>query len=278
MIGIEERDTNSGIHAVRVHYTADPEKRSEEWLIQAKQGLSERHFRKEYCIDWTVASGMPVYDSFIRSFHVANAPIKPIEGLPVYRGWDFGLTPACVFCQLDAMARLRVLACHVTWNGRGPMVQQGIDQFAEAVIVLSEQWFPRFEFRDYADPAGSQKAQTDQRTCFSIMNEMGIHPMPGPVTWTARKHAMVTLLGKQSGGEPCLSVSPVATMIVEGFDGAYKYESVGDTGRYKETVEKNAWSHPMNGLEYVVGSIYRQRERKEWEPRRKIHRDRVTGY
>jgi len=47
----------------------------------------------------TIADGKPVYPMFASDVHVAKEEINVANGIPVYVGLDFGLTPACVFGQ-----------------------------------------------------------------------------------------------------------------------------------------------------------------------------------
>jgi hypothetical protein len=262
MIGIEERDTKTGIHVFRIHYTADPMKRVDTWQDDAAKGMpggkQGKAWRREMDIDWTVASGFPVYeDEFSRDLHIAKESLLALPGKVILRGWDFGLTPACCWAQNDSLSRLNVLGELVAWDGRGPMKQMGIERFAPMVIAQSNEWFPGARFIDYADPAGWQKAQTDEKSCIQIMQALGIEDIRrGPVTWTDRKARMVNTLGQVVGGRGKLMIDPSCTMLIEGFCGAYKFEEIADTGRHKESVEKNAWSHIMNGLEYLVGAIY----------------------
>jgi len=286
MLGVEERDTKSGIHVFRVHYMADPLKREPDWQEDAAAGMpggkKGKSWRREMEIDWTVTSGLGVYsEEFNRSFHVAGQPLKAIRNLPIYRGWDFGLTPACAWVQVDAMGRIRVLAEHVTWDGRKKLTsdqQRGIERFTPECVLISNQDWPGAEWADYADPAGWGKSQTDEKTCVDIMHKFGVHPRQGPVTWTARKAAMVQALQGVVAGEPKLLIDPSCHMLIEGFEGAYRYEEIGETGRYKETVEKNAWSHVMNALEYVVGALFAAKPDQR-EYRRKSGRpDKFTGY
>jgi hypothetical protein len=287
MPGIEERITEPGIRVVRLHYTANPAKRSQEWQREARTAyVNDRDWEREMEINWAIASGLPVYaDMFVRDWHVAKEPLRALERIPIRRGWDFGLTPACVFYQMDTMTRFNVLCVHVTWDGRGAMKQLGVDGFADEIVILSNDWFPGFEFVDYGDPAAWQKAQTDERTCAEILKSKKIYLKPGPVTWTARKTAIERVLSTAIGGRPQLCISPDCMMILEGFEGAYRYEQIGDTGKFKDHVEKNAWSHPMNGLEYGIGamlSMARKRDEDNDERRRpakrKQPRDRFTGY
>lgn len=263
--GIEERITGAGIRVVRLHYTADPAKRSEEWKAGARAGYtSERDWLREMEVDWTVAAGLPVYgEEFMREWHVAKEPLLAIAGMPMRRSWDNPLKPACVFWQIDASARFNVLREHVIWDGRGPEKQMGMERFADEVKILSNDWYPGMEFLDYGDPSCWSKSQTDEKSNAEILRAKGIFLRPGPMTFTDRKSAIDRVLAKSIGGRPQLMVSPECTMLIEGFVGAYKYEQIGDTEKYKETVEKNAWSHPMNALEYGIGAIVVQTPRED---------------
>ena len=261
MIGIEERDTQSGIHVFRVHYSANPLCRTDEWKraasIGVPGGLTGRDWRREREIDWTVASGLPVYaDSFSRELHVAASALAAYPDRPIYRGWDFGLSPSCVWVQVDPMGRVNVLGELVTWDGRSEMKQMGLERFIPGVLLRSNEDWPNHDYKDKADAAGWQRAQTDERTCVQIMHGFGIHPTAGLVAFEARRRAVVGILDKMVGGRPALAISPTCQMLIEGFQGAYRYEEIGETGEYRKVVEKNAWSHPMNALEYVLGSLY----------------------
>jgi hypothetical protein len=257
MHGVEERDTATGIHVVRLHYSADPVKREPEWQKEARRGLSDRSWRKEYEIDWTIASGLPVYaDEFQRDLHIAKEPLLTLQGLPILRGWDFGLQPACVWAQVDKQGRMNVLHELVTWNGRGEVKQQGIENFAPLVIVESNRLFPKCVFLDYCDPAGWQRAQSDEKSCVDIMNSLSIYPDRGTVSFIARRSAMRDKLTRMVGCRPTLMLDAKCTMLIEGFEGAYKYRQIGETERYIEEPVKNAWSHIMDGLSYLTGEMY----------------------
>jgi len=291
MIGIETRTSKSGILVVRCHYTADEDKRTPEWLAKAKVGLPERQWKREYEIDWTIAEGMPIYADFNRDIHVAKEPLMILKDKAMYRGWDFGLQPACVWCQMDSMGRLNVLRELVTWDGRGEQKAQSIDQLLEPVIILGNELvrFERHDWWDYADPAGTQRAQTDERTAFEIMRLKKVFPVAGPMTFQARQASMNDILTRTIGGRPKILIDPSCTMIIEGLQGAYKFRQYGSTTvtyTNKLECEKNAWSHIINALEYVVGSLYRPqkmddsydgedgRRRKRNKPRS----NQITGY
>jgi hypothetical protein len=107
-----------------------------------------------------VKEGRPVYPEYNDGTHCSEEAIFT-EGLPIYRGWDFGLTPCCIFTQQKADGQW-VLFDELDSES------MGIDRFSDEVLAYSKKW-PDSEFIDIGDPAGEQRAATDERTCFDIM-------------------------------------------------------------------------------------------------------------
>ena len=93
---------------------------------------------------------------------------------------------------------------------------------------------------------------------------------------------MSEALNSARGGRASLLISPECRMLIEGFVGTYRYEEIGETQRYREVPEKNAWSHPMDALLYVVGGVRTvgrdRREEREYRQKRWKNRDQITGY
>jgi hypothetical protein len=259
MIGIEERDTLKGVHVVCLNYRADPEKRVPDWATRTRfdLGLSTADWNMEYENVWQVSRGVGVYSAeFERAKHVAPGPLEYMPGLPMYRGWDMGpthISPACVVGQLDSLGRLNVLEEIVTWRGKDKPVPVDAGPFADLVNLQCSTNYPGADFEDIADPASwhKQTVVSEQKSAIDVLNTRNIWPNPGPMTFTARKEAMGTRLRATA-----IIISPTCTMLVQGMLGKYCYEEIGNTGTYKATVCKNAWSHPMNGLEYITGSLY----------------------
>ena len=288
MIGLHEFDNDIGIHVVQLDLEADPAKRSDEAQAAMFVGMSEPDIQREYKRNWRVATGQPVYaGQFVKSWHVAPEPLLAYPNLPLYGGWDAGPThtaPARIVAQLDPMGRINVLAEFYTWDGWGDAVTMDFDLFTEDVLLKCNADFYGADWIDYADPAGWGKStlhhMSEEKSCVDILRRRGVHPKPGPMTFTARKEAMNGRLRLAIGGRAAIWIDPSCHMLIEGFEGAYRYEQIGETGRFKPTVEKNAWSHPMNALEYIVGALFgktQQRERDP-EPAKQRRRDKVTGY
>ncbi len=108
MKGITEYDRN-GVHVLRVHYSADPEKNTPEWIAEQKEGTTTAGWEQEYEINFNVFQGKPWYGEFRYDCHVAKGPLRSLGGRPIIRGWDYGLTPATCFTQTTAKGQLLIL-------------------------------------------------------------------------------------------------------------------------------------------------------------------------
>jgi hypothetical protein len=83
----------------QLHYSANPNKKDPSYRDTIKSSMPIRQYMQEYELQWESYAGTPVYPDYQRSIHGSKEPIAPVLGLPLLRGWDFGLTPACVIAQ-----------------------------------------------------------------------------------------------------------------------------------------------------------------------------------
>ena len=93
-----------------------------------------------------IEDGKPVYESFRSDIHVAKGDLAIAEGIPIFVGIDFGLTPACVFAQ-----RIRQ-----RWVIIDELVAEdmGIVKFSELMKQVMATYLPR-QFYIFGDPAGA---------------------------------------------------------------------------------------------------------------------------
>jgi hypothetical protein len=193
-------------------------------------------------------SGKPVYPEWKEGFHLAKEPLQPILGLPLILGWDFGLTPSCGIFQMTPKGQLLMLREVVSEN-------MGIRQFATEVvrpILLNE--FPKFRLESVGDPAGTQRAQTDEKTCMQELLEAGIPTEPAPTNeFVARREAVAFWLTRANAGQPGFIVDPSCKMTRKGFNGGYHYArmSVSGSSRYKDRPDKNQFSHIHDAIQYA---------------------------
>ena len=196
-----------------------------------------------------VQDGRPVFSEYYDSTHCSDQ-IKPLSYAPMYRGWDFGLTPACVFLQMSPTGQLLV---------HDEMVSEsmGIDTFSDEVIAHSTQNYPNYEFCDIGDPAGTQRAQTDEKTCFQILQAKGIEIEPGLQSSTIRLESVRRPLTRLVMGKPGFQIHPRCKTLRKGFMGGYQFRRLQTSGeRFTTAPDKNSYSHPMDALQYPCTRLF----------------------
>lgn len=232
-----------------LHYTADPVKRDPEYIARIKASMPIQQFNMEYEDLWEAFTGMPVWRDFSASRHLLTKKPAAIRGLPLLRGWDFGLTPAVVIAQMQG-ARLTVLHEFTDFN-------MGIEQFCEKYLPQIVQLFPNYQWIDFADPAGQQGAQTDNSSCFASMGTFGLVPIPGPVQWEPRKQAIEHFLVRRTREGECFGLwEPTCPTLAQGFKGGYHYpEKSKEVEPLKLRPVKNRYSHPHDALQYIAACV-----------------------
>lgn len=192
----------------------------------------------------------PVYDDYNDSVHCSeSANVTP--GVVVHRGWDFGLTPACVFSQLLPNGRWVIFDELVA-------TEMGIDKFSDQVLRYCGEHLPGYKFRDEADPAGSSRSQTDEKTCYQIMEAKGINPEPGHQDLTKRLESVRKPMNTLIQGKPQMQLHPRCKCLRKGFVGKYFYRRIHNnvTEKYANDPEKNQYSHPHDGLQYTATVLF----------------------
>lgn len=239
------KNKKNGFVVALLHYSADSEK-GEAWVNSIRQNLAPDQWDQEYEIDWGVYIGKRFFQSFKAVDHVRS--LSPIAGKPLLRGWDFGFHfPAVVFCQIDDRDRLLVLDEFHT-----PDVE--LEYFAREVINFSQSRFPDFSFRDYCDPAGTQRSDKMPRTSIEILNKYGIYPA---YRWCRDEHYAWGLIRQQllkrTGGDTGLLVDPRCKLIVEGFESRMRYRSFREGRKPTEAaVEEHPFIDLFDALKYLV--------------------------
>jgi hypothetical protein len=244
----------NGFTVTRVHYLADPAKRSAEWKKEARRGVTWSEWMREYEIVSSSFEGTPVFgDDFSRAYHVSKEPLVWSERHPVIRGWDFGLGAggmACVFAQLLAHGRLFVYR-EITAS------DTDLEHFAPEVARLSSDWFPNcVKWFDIIDPTGFNRSQLNKkRSCAVVLRENKMEPIPGIASQVVRRSAVSKFLSSNIRGLPKFVIDPDGCpMLVAGFEGGYHYAKQKD-GQNKEEPEKNEYSHPQDGLQMICCKV-----------------------
>lgn len=209
------------------------------------QGRSEEYIRVFIDGEYGLSSaGKPVYKYFRPDYHMAHAPLRVIEnGLrPVVVGMDLGLTPAAVIGQLDARGRALILDEAVSFD-------MGIQRFIRTVLkpLLAER-YSGCPVLIVTDPAGTQRAQTDERSAVDIIKAEGFKVIPASTNKiTARISAVDDYLMRQVDGDPAFLVNPTCTALKSAMMGGYRFKKNDDS-----TIEKNKHSHVAEALQYLM--------------------------
>ena len=202
----------------------------------------------------SVMEGKVVYPEYNDDIHCAKVPLQLLEKVPLVVGFDFGLTPACVFLQVTPRGALRVLDEIVTED-------MGIKQFMRDLfmpkITTDFKWFyDSGNVIVVGDPAGRQRSQADDTvTCFSEIQKFGFHCEAGDTeALVPRREAVAAYLTRITEGLPSFQLSPKCRMLRKGFLGGYKFARVQVHGdeRFKDVPEKNIYSHIQDALQYAA--------------------------
>jgi hypothetical protein len=209
-------------------------------------------FIKVYCGGkyGLVEFGKRVYPEYNDDIH-SIPHIDAIQGEPLYLGFDFGLTPACVVIQITARGQVRVLKEYVAED-------IGIKTFAKNIVIprLAID-FPYCKLGDWAegDPAGAAgDAIMEELSCIGELNDLGI-PTRAATTNDpdVRINSVRYFLNLMIDGHPAFLLSRTGCPILrKGFMSGYHFKRLSISGddRYQDKPNKNKYSHPHDALQY----------------------------
>ncbi len=215
----------------------------------------------------SVEDGKPVYPEWNHLAHVSQEALGVYRGRPLIVGIDFGLTPAAAICQISSRGQFRILKELVTED-------MGIKRFISDVLTPTlKSEFQEMEVVVYGDPAGNQRAQTDERTCFDELVSAGYRTYAAPSNaFAARRESVAEFLLKYADKQPGMIVDPSCKYIIKGFNGRYRYRrmQVAGTARYTESPEKNIYSHVHDGLQYACLSSGMVANNNDYQPVKQV--------
>lgn len=192
-------------------------------------------------------SGQPVFKAFSKETHVAKQPLNHIklQTHPLIIGMDFGLTPACTINQVDAQGRLLTFADLVS-DGMGTL------RFCrEKLKPLLANRFPGMNVLIIGDPAGQQRAQTDERSVFDILRQEGFRVISAKSnSVVARINAVDKMLTRTVDGKPGHLIDPCCTNLIASLRGGYRYK-IRQNGEADDKPEKNSHSHIADAHQYA---------------------------
>jgi hypothetical protein len=182
--GISTRTTSLGFSVLRLHYASDPDKgpateAGRLWMEQAKAGMSDARWRKEYEIDYGALGGQLVFPGFDPGIHVVE---------------EFRIDPSqwTVWMACDPHPRTPHAFLWLCINREGEMVVKfswwpqnyvradfhaTVKHYAECVETVEEQ-FGWKVYNRVMDSAGKGMDADEERTYFDAYRDAGIYFRP----------------------------------------------------------------------------------------------------
>jgi len=203
----------------------------------------------------SIHEGKPIFAEYNDDIHCAKEDLELYRGVPLYIGWDYGLTPACIAGQLSPHGQLRIVDEWCTED-------MGIREFARDIVkpaLINK--YAGMNIISVGDPAGKVRSQTEATSCMQILAEEGIPTEGAPDASnevTARLDSVrFYMKAMDREGNPGFIIGPNCKYLRRGFNGGYKYERVQIVGeeRYKDQPAKNKYSHPHDALQYLCSRL-----------------------
>lgn len=212
--------------------------------------------------------GRPVFPRFSQSMHVTKGPIVPLRGPPIIVGMDFGLQPAAAFTQLQGgtMAVLKELS---------PQDITLEDFILGHVLPVIQQHYHGHPVQIVGDPAGNQRSALAKMNSFQVLRSFGLAAVPAISNDIAlRLSAVEYFLARNDG----FAIDPACGTLIEGLSGGYRYKKRNPSdidSSWKDTPEKNKFSHGNDGLQYAAlthwkGSAIPHKVQRVLPPRKKF--------
>lgn len=196
-----------------------------------------------------VQDGKPVFPEYKDDVHSTDEEIVLPAKTTIYVGIDFGLTPAAVFGYKTSAHR---------WVIFDELVQEdmGAKNFGRLLNQKILRDYNGYELEIYGDPAGDQRAQTDEITPFQILSAEGVNAWPTYTNdFVIRREAVAAPLCRMDfAGNTGFVVGPKAILCRKALSGGYKYKrlAVSGTAMFQDKPAKNRYSHVADALQYLM--------------------------
>lgn len=219
-----------------------------------------------------------VYDKFDELTMLSKVSLKPDPALPVIVGEDGGFTPAAVYMQEMNDGQLRVLREIALERG-------GVEELADAMLVLEARDFRGCEFHDVCDPsmlAGENRdvdGEREQRISKGsdrqrLAAKLGRKVHPAVSNDVGRRHdAVRAKIGLNLGpGRPGYLLDPSCAGLIRGKRETYQFRKLqgsNDLSSVKPTFDTHVADAEQYGAMECGSDAARKRKQDEAQRREK---------
>lgn len=186
--GMRYWQTCEGVHCLRIHYSADPDKSKDtavgrQWIEDTKRGCSPNDWLREFEIDYESYVGRPVIDSYAPHIHVKKLMYDSEEMLRI--SFDYGNQVCGATISQGGKVhgfsarRLRFIG-EVVRRGESAKTHEMVQAVKELVLARFPRSWKNQRIMCFCDPNGDQRqATTSDRsldTNIKICNQYGFYP------------------------------------------------------------------------------------------------------
>lgn len=220
-----------------------------------------------------------VYNPAVHRVSAADAVFQ--RGMPVVCGMDLGRTPAAAIGQMKLNGTLQIQREATCWNQRlnnnmGGLDRMDVVQFFDTKmlpILVNYYDYPNCNLTIFADPAGKNFSEAYSISAIErLRNERGVNIIPcdkvesltsGEIDITNGNNTNIRISCVKSALRTRqLEISEACLMLCQGMAGKYCYPKEhtrdGDgSERYKESPDKNEWSHICDGAQYLCLAVFK---------------------
>jgi hypothetical protein len=283
------RKTSRGFVVVELALQADPAKRSNEVLAEMERRQPNRRgWMMEFLGDWTTASGSAYYPEFdyfggIQTY--VHRCTGLIRGVPVERGWDFGIRTATVSWQQRDPSNGRkwllrelllrgadtyvlrdlvlLLSGQLRHDELSPKSADQVYRFLDALArderMPPAPWFqPGVRFRDWSSrealhTTATVEGEEAERYDAAVLEARGIFLTALPVSVKARENMVRQALKPMPDGLPGLLIDPACPESIRMFAGGLVFAKETPSNPMPDEPQRDGWFHDLNdGIGYAI--------------------------
>jgi hypothetical protein len=223
-----------------------------------------------------VPMGVAVTPEYNEDLHRSKIAIEPIPGVKVWRMWDGGQNPTCVFVQLTPMGRVFILD---TIRGDN----MGMRQLIKTRInpLIASRYEKITEWGDTGDPniTSPEQSDSEQSAASIIQDELGASYEPGIAHWHPRRESVREVLTRMVDGHPMLQLSYNECVLHRALRGGWHYKKNNTGEVLKDKAVKDLHSHPGDAFSHGIAKLLPWRPKFETNPElNRRNRARAASY
>mgnify|MGYP001589207751 CR=1 FL=1 len=203
-----------------------------------------------------VVDGKPVYSTseYDDTVHGKKLNLNPYTGKTINIGIDFGLSPAIIPGQVSPTGRLTIFG-ELCAKERSMGMRRFMNDAAKPYLVerfgRTDKDGNPWKYKFWGDPAGNDRADSDESTGYQMVREAGFEIEPAPTNnFSARRDSVAWFLTKREG----FAMDGSCIMLRKGFRAGYHYRRIQVSGeaRFADQPYDNKYTHPHDALQYLA--------------------------